>query len=326
MTSSSGNHAQHPAITEAMVVANPQICRAHHRVTLRARGFPIAQPGQFVHLIPGESSFEDQHIAPQEIDNGSPRPETDSQIDLTVRRAFSIAGLRRSGDHADIDVLYRVVGKCTRWLSGLSVGGRVNLLGPVGNHFTVAKGKKRALLVAGGVGLPPMIWWAQRLSESNIETIAFVGAQSRDLLALDLSADDPPAAPAAVSGADPKLSAREFARHGVKVVLSTDDGSLGFAGYVTDALAAYLDVHSPEADEVTAYACGPEPMMKAVADLCAQRQIDCQLCMERSMACGMATCQSCVVPVHDADAPDGWCYKLCCTDGPIFNARQVIWG
>ena len=244
-----------------------------------------------------------------------------SEIDLTVRRAFSIAGLRRLGDHVDIDVLYRVVGKCTRWMSGLSVGGRVNLLGPVGNHFTVAEGKKLVLLVAGGVGLPPMIWWAQRLSESNIETIAFVGAQSRDLLALELSLDDPPT----VCGTDPKFSAREFTQHGVKVVLSTDDGSLGFAGYVTDALAAYLDAHSPDADGVTAYACGPELMMKAVADLCAQRRIDCQLCMERSMACGMGTCQSCVVSVHDADAPDDWSYKLCCTDGPIFSAQEVIW-
>ena len=79
------------------------------------------------------------------------------------------------------------------------------------------------------------------------------------------------------------------------------------------------------AGEVTTYACGPESMMKAVADLCALRRIDSQLCMERSMACGMGTCQSCVVPVHDTDAPDGWCYKLCCTDGPIFDAQQVIW-
>lgn len=329
MTLSGENRAQHPAITEATVVANPQICREHRKVTLRVREFPIARPGQFVHLIPSESSFEDQHTAPQEFDVGSVSSEAVSQIDLTVRRAFSIAGLRRSGDHADIDVLYRVVGKCTRWMSALSTGGRVNVLGPVGNHFTVAEGKKLALLVAGGVGLPPMMWWAQRLGESNIETIAFVGAQSRDLLALKLSADDPPAAPPAVppavSGADPKFSAREFAEHGVKVVLSTDDGSLGFAGYVTDALANYLDAHSPEAGEVTTYACGPEPMMKAVADLCALRRIDCQLCMERSMACGMGTCQSCVVPVHDAGAPDGWCYKLCCTDGPIFDARELIW-
>ncbi|MCH8963644.1 MAG: dihydroorotate dehydrogenase electron transfer subunit [Planctomycetes bacterium] len=289
------------------------------------RGFPIAQPGQFVHLIPSESNFGDQRVAPQEFDIDAVMFEADSQIDLTVRRAFSIAGLRRSGDHADIDILYRVVGKCTRWMSKLSAGDRVNVLGPVGNHFTVAEGKKLALLIAGGVGLPPMIWWAQRLSESNIETLAFVGAQSRDLLALELSADDPPVAPPAASGADPNFSAREFTQHGVKVVLSTDDGSLGFAGYVTDALAGYLDAHSPDAGEVTIYSCGPELMMKAVADLCALRRIDCQLCMERSMACGMGTCQSCVVPVHDADAPDGWRYKLCCTEGPIFDARQVIW-
>ncbi len=321
MTLSSGNHAQHPAITEAIVVANPLICREHHRVTLRTRGFPIAWPGQFVHLIPSESSFEDQPVAPQYTPPEFVTSVLRSEIDLTVRRAFSIAALRRLGDHAEIDILYRVVGKCTRWMSGLSAGGRVNFLGPVGNHFTVGEGQKLALLVAGGVGLPPMIWWAERLSESNIETLAFVGAQSRDLLALELSLDDPPT----VCGADPKFSAREFTQHGVKVVFSTDDGSLGFAGYVTDALAAYLDAHSPEAGEVTTYACGPEPMMKAVADLCALRRIDCQLCMERSMACGMGTCQSCVVPIHDADAPDGWCYKLCCTDGPIFDSRNVIW-
>jgi dihydroorotate dehydrogenase electron transfer subunit len=321
MTLASHKSAQHPVIKEATVVANPCICREHYRITLRTQGFPTAQPGQFVHLTLSESSFATQDVAPQRVSPESAAQARGCEIDLTVRRAFSIAALRRSGDDAEIEILYRVVGKCTRWMSGLSAGMSVNLLGPVGNHFTIDEGKNLAILVAGGVGLPPMMWWAQRLSEMNIETVAFVGAQSRDFLALELTADDAPA----VSGADPRLSAREFAQHGVKVVLSTDDGSLGFAGYVTDALAAYLETHVPDARQITIYACGPEPMMKAVADQSALRRIECQLCMERSMACGMGTCQSCVVPVHDADAPDGWCYKLCCTDGPIFDSRNVIW-
>ncbi|MFQ5473626.1 MAG: dihydroorotate dehydrogenase electron transfer subunit, partial [Dehalococcoidia bacterium] len=73
------------------------------------------------------------------------------------------------------------------------------------------------------------------------------------------------------------------------------------------------------------YTCGPERMMQFVAGYCADRGIECYACMERSMACGMGTCQSCVVPVRNESDEQGWSYRLCCTEGPVFNAREIIW-
>ena len=107
--------------------------------------------------------------------------------------------------------------------------------------------------------------------------------------------------------------------------ISTDDGSLGFHGHIGAALAAYADANPGPTDEIVVYTCGPEIMMRGVADLCDARGIECYACMERSMACGTGLCQSCVVSVHDETAPDGWRYQLCCTDGPIFETTQIKW-
>jgi dihydroorotate dehydrogenase electron transfer subunit len=109
------------------------------------------------------------------------------------------------------------------------------------------------------------------------------------------------------------------------VVLSTDDGSLGFRGYVGSAMAAYHQANPVAADALVVYTCGPEPMMRFVAEYCVARQIECYVCVERNMACGTGMCQSCVVPVRDTCDRDGWSYRLCCTDGPIFEARDILW-
>lgn len=322
ITQSDPMNGQTSIIKDADVVANESLCREHFRLTLRIAGFPQAYPGQFVHIIPSNAANAAAAIETQGDSARSFPTAPTLEVGLTVRRAFSIAGLTITPEgQADVEIIYRVVGRGTRWMAQLTGGDQVNLLGPLGNVFTIEKPKKLALLVAGGVGLPPMIWWAERLRKLNITTIAFVGAQSHDLFALHLEFD----ATLPTSGSEPAFAAREFTQHGVEMVLSTDDGSLGVAGYVTDALTAYLDAHSPNPADVAVYTCGPEPMMKSVVQLCAGRDIDCQLCMERSMACGMGTCQSCVVPVHDDAAEDGWRYKLCCTDGPIFDCREVIW-
>ncbi len=313
--------SQPTIITEATVVANPPLCRVHQKLILSIKDFPTAAPAQFVHLIHADcpSGSQLNEMRSDTIEQGAFGGAADSG--MTVRRAFSIAGLRRRGDGAEVDVIYRLVGEGTRWMSQLKSGDPVNLLGPLGNHFTIDEHNKLAVLVAGGVGLPPMIWWAEKLSRSNVETVAFVGAQSRDLFALHLEFDEPPPS----SGTEAVFAAREFTQHGVKMVLSTDDGSLGFAGYITGALGNYFARHTPRAADVALYTCGPEVMMKTVAQLCERWEVDCQLCMERSMACGMGTCQSCVVPVRDPSAEDGWRYKLCCTEGPVFDRREVIW-
>ena len=111
---------------------------------------------------------------------------------------------------------------------------------------------------------------------------------------------------------------------GCQESIATDDGSLGRAGFVDQAFEHWLDQAGLGAEDLVVYACGPEAMMQAVAEICLLREIECQLALERHMACGMGTCQSCVVKIRDG-SDRGWSFKLCCTDGPVFDARDVVW-
>ncbi|MFQ5412817.1 MAG: dihydroorotate dehydrogenase electron transfer subunit [Phycisphaerae bacterium] len=294
-------------IHTATVVASEGLCREHRRLVVDVVGFGAASPGQFVHICP------DPHETRDTARHGAAGP--------MLRRAFSIAGLQAHGDRTRIDIVYRVVGRGTTWMASLVRGGSMSVLGPVGNAFPINASKPIAWLVAGGVGLPPMFWLAEALQRAGVGGVAFCGARSRDLLALSLDADHLP--PPDARTATP--CAAEFARHGVPVVLSTDDGTLGFAGHIGQALAAYGAAHPTDPSAITVYTCGPEPMMRFVAAYCVDRDIECHVCAERAMACGMGTCQSCVIPVRDELDPDGWRYALCCTHGPVFDARRIIW-
>ena len=107
-------------------------------------------------------------------------------------------------------------------------------------------------------------------------------------------------------------------------MIATDDGSLGYPGLVSEAFGRWLTTLEIDPKQLTTYACGPEPMMQAVGEICTPRGIGCQLALERHMACGMGTCQSCVVKIREK-SDRGWSYKLCCADGPVFEAADVIW-
>lgn len=283
------------------VIANVPLCPEHYRFTLEVENFPPAQPGQFLQIQCSEPSDQGWVSGP------------------LLRRPFSIGGLRRDGQRCEIDILHRTIGRGTEWLGRLVPGDVVSVLGPLGRPFAVPSDRPVALLVGGGIGLPPLVWLAQVLEGSATRAVALVGARTGDMVPLT-RADAVP-----LDSDEPTLGFREFADVGAPTLLATDDGSLGFAGLVTGAFAAYLDRLPDLADQAVVYTCGPNPMMQGVAEIAEQHGIPCQVCLERVMACGMGTCQSCVVRVRDADAPDGWRYQLCCTDGPVFDSRQVLW-
>jgi dihydroorotate dehydrogenase electron transfer subunit len=169
-----------------------------------------------------------------------------------------------------------------------------------------------------------MLYLAQRLVGKR--AVAFSGALTRDLLPLTI---DGSAKPPSGDEVTPLPVIEEFARHGIGAVITTDDGSFGFRGFVTQALERYLDAN--RAEKFTIYTCGPEPMMKRVADIAAARGIDCQIAVERAMACGMGTCQSCCIRVKKPDSNQpplvgkDWCYRLACTDGPVFRGSDLLW-
>ena len=288
----------------ARVLDNKPVCREHLRLSLSVSDFPPADAGQFIHLRP-----HNRPAGPEgQAENGGagvdpPRP--------FLARAFSIGGLRRTSGVCEIDVIYRVVGAATRWMSGLRSGDAVDGIGPLGRALTLPPETSTACLVAGGVGLPPLLLFARQLRAAGRQAVLFLGARSGDLLPLN------------VARRDGQLIAAELPD--TPVVLATDDGSVGFCGTVVEAFQAYVADEKPDERGVTVYACGPEVMMGAVARYCAARSWPCYVCLERAMACGIGTCQSCVVPVKDVSDPEGWRYALCCSEGPVFEAGEVLW-
>ena len=282
----------------AAVLSNEPLCREHWRLVLRVETFPPAQPGQFVQLLC--------------------RPSADAWTGgAFTRRPFSIGGLRREASGVEIDILHRAIGPGTRYLAGLHAGDVVSVLGPLGNAFPMPPAGAAAYLVGGGIGLPPLVWLAEQLAAAGREAVAFVGARCADLLPLSLDPSCPPTA-------EPSACVRELATHRVPCLLATDDASLGVAGRIPDAFATWIAAQGSRRSAVV-YTCGPEAMMKAVAAVCPRHGVQCRACLERMMACGMGTCQSCVVRVDDPAAVDGWVYRLCCTDGPVFDAALLKW-
>ncbi|MGA2500095.1 MAG: hypothetical protein ABSH20_20345 [Tepidisphaeraceae bacterium] len=318
----------HPGQFVAKVAANAKVCDEHYRLLLRLPEFPASRPGQFIQIACRGLSGE--RFADRELDWLPGEMPRLTGLELAgplamLRRPFSLAGRREIASGVELEIIQRVVGVGTDWLSKLSAGDAVQVIGPVGIGFEPPPTGGLAVLVGGGVGIPPMLYLANWLS--GVNAVAFCGATSRRLLALSIRPDMPPGDPAI-----PSMCIDEFTRCGVPAVISTDDGSCGFRGLVTQALERYL--HGLPADMrglSVVYTCGPEPMMKRVAEIAASEGIQCQVAVERAMACGMGTCQSCVIKVKKPDpakpplAGRDWCYRLACTDGPVFKGTDLLW-
>lgn len=315
----------------AEVRANVPLCRDHYKLVLHLPAFPRTRPGQFVQLACRQP---DVAIEERELEWPADAPprlrgaELEEPLAL-LRRPFSLAGRRDVSDGVELDLIARTVGRGTQWMSALKRGDRVDLIGPLGNAFVLPEADGVALMVGGGVGIPPMIYLASALA--GRKAVAFSGALTRDLLPLTITNAAP--APSADSF-DPLYNIEEFATFGIPAVISTDDGSYGFRGFITQALEQYLDrFFASEAARAKAmvYTCGPEPMMKRVAEIADGRGIACQVAVERAMACGMGTCQSCCIRVRKPDpaqppmAGRDWCYRLACTDGPVFRSVDLLW-
>jgi dihydroorotate dehydrogenase electron transfer subunit len=320
---------------EAVVGANVPLCREHFRLVLRLQTFPPTDPGQFVQIACRDLG---ENFNPEREWDWQSGQQLDAQgVELQsplamLRRPFSLAGRREVNGQVELDIIHRVVGVGTGWMSRLKPGDSVYILGPLGNRFELPPEGGLAILVGGGVGIPPMIYLAERLAGRKAvgrKAVVFAGALTRDLLPLTVEHNGPVPT---TDGVEPLLNIAEFSRHGIPAVITTDDGSYGYRGFVTQALEAYLDRISNRSPLVPViYTCGPEPMMKRVADIAARRGLVCQIAVERAMACGMGTCQSCCIRVKKADphqpplAGQDWAYRLACTDGPVFRGSDLLW-
>ncbi len=310
----------------ATVAQNIPLCREHFRLVLRLQHFPPTQPGQFIQIACRDvvDPIDDLEIDQEALwKPTSHLPELADPVAL-LRRPFSLAGRRDTRDGVELDIIHRVIGIGTDWMSKQQGRDKVDILGPLGNRFELPREEQLAILVGGGVGIPPMLYLADALRGRR--AIAFCGAVSRDLLPLSIVETHP-----GKTSVESRMNIDEFARNGIETVISTDDGSYGFRGFITGALERWLDQRALRPEQVEVYTCGPERMMKRVAEIALQRGLDCQVAVERAMACGMGTCQSCCIRVRKPDPAQvplpgsDWCWRLACTDGPIFRGAELLW-
>jgi dihydroorotate dehydrogenase electron transfer subunit len=212
---------------------------------------------------------------------------------------------------AEVEILYKIVGRGTALLGAMQPGRFLRALGPLGNAFEVPRSVGEVLLVAGGIGVPPIAALAEALVSRRTARRAtmdvFLGGKSKaDLLCVT-----------------------EFRRAGASVHLATEDGSAGHKGLVTELLEQFLSALPPGPQPPSAvpstsiYACGPHPMLAALTPIAEKYDLPYQASLEANMACGFGACMGCVVPVRGGQGHRT--YQLVCKDGPVFDGRDILW-
>ena len=302
-------------VFEAVVSSNKQIGPRFYKLKLTFSGngakiFAGFRPGQFAELdLSGIAMPPPDKIPPDLIDA--------SGRNIMLRRPFSFTDVTLHGDTTVADLLYCVVGPASLRMTTLSAGDSLSVIGPLGNGFWIPDGKKIALLVAGGMGTPPLQHLAKVLASDHADIVitAFAGAKTIKALPFEGRLDQ--------ISQQLGFTLREFAQFGVESIVATDDGSAGYKGFVTDCLAEWLERSEAANNEMMIYSCGPEVMLARIAEIARDRNIDCQISMERRMACGIGLCQSCAVECKVPDSSET-VYKMCCQDGPVFESKEVV--
>ena len=236
---------------------------------------------------------------------------------LPMRRPYSI--MRASPREGWIELLYKIVGDGSRMLSQRRSGDRVNLMGPIGRPFETRRSRPRPLLIGGGVGIPPMIFLAERLAaEGDWQPLVLMGSEIPFPFELARSSLPVPRMPEPATSALALLE-----RWNVPSRLASGSEQPGcYHGFVSELARAWLDTLDPRVrSEIEIYACGPTPMLAATARLARVMDMPCQVALEELMACATGGCAGCAVRVQ---TPQGPAMKRVCVDGPVFDAAQVF--
>ena len=277
-----------PVDIDATVIANARLSRDYSVLSLAAPevGRRTA-PGQFVMVKPA------------------------GVTDPLLRRPFSVFEVLRdpSGEVTGVSIFNKRAGRSTKKLYELEPGDVVSCLGPLGVPFQPVAAPTEAWMVAGGVGLAPFATLAESLAAARTPSTLFYGARTaEELFYLEF-----------------------FEKLGIKLVLTTEDGAHSrnrqcVKGRVTGPLEAALKTIGPSSlgnAAAMVYACGPEPMLEAVAKLAARYNQRCQVSVERVMGCGLGGCYSCVVPVKHGDEEANLVRS--CITGPVFDGAELVW-
>jgi len=217
-------------------------------------------------------------------------------------RPFSVYHVDGHAGETGIEILYKIAGKGTRAMSEIRVGESLSVLGPLGTGFDCTHKKEKIILVAGGMGIAPLgflaEWYSRYVTGSWTSIMAYVGAAtSGDLVGCERTE---------------KLCSETH--------VCTDDGSRGLRGTVVDAFRRDLSLFG---EESAVYACGPSAMMKELSKLLKESSLWCQVSLEERMACGVGACLGCAIKTIGSDGSTA--YKRVCTDGPVFNVRDILW-
>ena len=289
----------------ADVLYNRKILPAYYRLGIGLKKVPSFKPGQFIMLRITE------------------------QVDPLLRRPFGVyrilgSRIRGQGSRVreqGIEILYKVVGKGTRLMTGLKPGDKLGILGSLGNGFPLKdKGQgagvkgKEIIMIAGGIGIAPFYLLGAGVKGQGSRVKLLFGGKSKD----DLPGLD------------------DFKKLKIDIKISTQDGSVGKKGLVTELLKSELrtpnsELRTPNSELRTVYACGPKEMLKEVARIAGKADAPCYVSLDNVMACGIGACLGCAVKIRSQKSevrsftPTSQIYKMVCKDGPVFDAREIEW-
>jgi dihydroorotate dehydrogenase electron transfer subunit len=218
--------------------------------------------------------------------------------EIVLRRPFSVF----KADKKSLAVLFKIIGKGTKVLSQLRAGDKASMIGPLGNGFPAPVKNIYPVFVAGGYGSAALYLLAERTKKTG--TIFIGGKTKADILCAD-----------------------DFKRLGWNVRIATEDGSAGQKGLVTDILKEYLS-EKGKRRQMALYACGPMGMLAAVAGIAMDGDWKAWLSLDKNMGCGVGACLACVQKIKvpgDRRASDSWKWARICTEGPVFECREIIW-
>jgi len=242
-------------------------------------------------------------VAPEVADKAKPGQFIEVAVpegrDFLLRRPFSIhEASRRGGWAGTLEIVLDPIGPGTSWLAGVKTHDVLDVIGPLGKPFSYPAELTSCLLVGGGYGAAPLYFLAEELRARNKNVHMVLGAREHERVFKPIEAK----------------------RLADSVVVTTEDGSMGERGRVTDALPSAVARTGAQ----VVYACGPNPMLRAVAEYCLSRVIPCQVAVEEMMACGLGVCWTCAVPMIAKDGR-GWWNVRACLEGPVFNGARIWW-
>jgi dihydroorotate dehydrogenase electron transfer subunit len=256
---------------KAEIIYNANIKADYYKVVFNAPHVSNAVlPGQFIHVQIG------------------------GLRDRILRRPFSVCDTSTDGL---LTIVYKVVGEGTNVLSKLRIGAVCDVLGPLGNPYSLPNNDEYPVIVAGGYGAAAMYILAKQAKRKGV---LLLGAKTeKDLILAD-----------------------DYSQLGFDVKITTEDGSFGTKGLVTSLLKKYFEAE--QKDRMKFYGCGPNPMMIAVAKMASQYGKNAELSMDHAMCCGVGACYACVVKIKDSESSNGWKYVRTCREGPVFSSDLIF--